>query len=512
MSSPFKEIHLPCPCGKSSDAYSVRKDNSGHCFSCGKNFKPEEGAEIESSDFQYEHYPHRGLNQKTVNFYDIVTKFKDGDPYEIRFPYGSDASKIKGFHPESSKSLPVKCLGNFKDARLFGQDKFDPGSKPFVVVTEGEHDAPSVWQLLNGAGACVSLKSGAQSVRNDFIKNYDWLNSFEKIYLCFDNDGPGKEALSASQGIFDFRKVYRVELTKHKDANEYLQNGLYEEFEKTFYSSKRFVPDNIISSFHDVSAALDKSAEDVLAEYPFPELQEKLYGMHAGEIVVVKAPEGVGKTEFFRALEHHVLKTTEHPIGIIHLEEDNATTIKAIAGYELEVPAVLPDCGLSKQDILGAYRKAVRDDEGRVHIHASFDVEDEAAFKGNVRFLAAVGVRVVYIDHISWLGTGLAEDDERKKLDRISQSLKLLAKELRLCIVEISHVNDDGKTRGSRNISKVANTVIALDRDLLSGSNLMRFTVEKARLGGRTGPAGFAVFDRDKGKLLPYIQGGQDEV
>src|SRR5690606_30114060 len=102
---------------------------------------------------------------------------------------------------------------------------------------------------------------------------------------------------------------------------------------------------------------------------------------------VVKAQEGVGKTEFFRALEHHALKTTKHPIGIIHLEEDNATTIKAIAGYELGVPAVLPDCGLSREDILEGYKKAVSDDEGRVHIHSSFSVEDEEAFYGSVRFL-----------------------------------------------------------------------------------------------------------------------------
>lgn len=501
--SDFLKTHQRCPCGDSSDAYAIRKDHSGHCFSCGKNFYPERGSiDLSDKEISFDYYPHRGLIRKTLEFYGIQVKFADGDPVEIGFPYGSNAMKIKGFSEESSKGLPMVCKGEFKDAGFFGQERFDKGSEPFVVVTEGEHDAPSVRQML-GKGACVSLKSGSGSAYNDFVKQYDWLDSFEKIYLCFDNDKQGKEALQAVQGLFDFRKVYRVPLERFKDANEYLKNKAEHEFEKTFYSSKRFTPDNIISAFHDISAALEKSSEDCLATYPFPELQSKLYGLHAGEIVVVKAPEGVGKTEFFRALEHHVLKTTKHPIGIYHLEEDNATTIKAIAGYELEVPAVLPDCGLSKEDILGGYRKAVQDDEGRIHIHASFDVEDEAAFKGSIRFLWAVGCRIVFVDHISWLGTGLAEDDERKKLDRISQALKLLAKELRICIVEISHVNDDGKTRGSRNISKVANTVISLDRDLLGGSKLMKFTVEKARLGGRTGPAGAATFDEGKGKLIP---------
>jgi len=132
-------------------------------------------------------------------------------------------------------------------------------------------------------------------------------------------------------------------------------------------------------------------------------------------------------------------------------------------------------------------------------------VEDEDAFLGNIRFLvSAAGCRFIFLDHITWLATGLADDDERKKLDRLSQKLKLLAKELRFCLIEISHVNDDGKTRGSRNISKVANTVIMLDRDVTAGSNLMRFIIEKARLGGRSGPAGRAVMNQEKGMLVEY--------
>ena len=101
------------------------------------------------------------------------------------------------------------------------------------------------------------------------------------------------------------------------------------------------------------------------------------------------------------------------------------------------------------------------------------------------------------------MATGLQDEDERKKLDRISQKLKLLAKELRFALVMISHVNDDGKTRGSRNITKVANSVIHLDRAVSEGSTGTQITVEKARLGGRTGPGGKAYFDRESGRLLP---------
>jgi len=499
----FINQHIPCPCGRSSDAFCIRADNSGYCFSCGDNFSARElHGEIEERELNAEvtkdFLSIRGISSRSFKFYKSPVKLVNGDPVEIGFAYGPDAIKVRNLHDKKQQ----RVVGEFKDAGLFGQDLFDPGALDSITITEGEYDAIAAYEMLRGRSACVSIKSGAPSAYRDLVDNYDYVNSFNKIYICFDADKAGQDAVKSIQGLFDFRKVYIVNLGKYKDANEYLENSCSDEFEGAWRAAKRFAPDNIISSFSDIEKALDESGEDQLGEYPFPELNTMLYGLHAGEVVVVKAPEGVGKTEFFRAVEYHILKTTDHPIGIIHLEEDNGTTVKAISGYELEIPAVLPDCGLSKQDILSGYKKAVRDDEGRVHIHSSFDVEDEKAFLGNIRFLvSAAGCRFIFLDHISWLATGLADDDERKKLDRISQALKLLAKELRFCLVEISHVNDDGKTRGSRNITKVANTVISLDRDLIGGSSAIKIIVEKARLGGRTGPAGYAYFDRNKGKL-----------
>lgn len=499
--------HQPCPdqndC-RSSDAYTVYDDGHGHCYSCGKTFNAE-GLMAENVVIEKTVMGLRGISKKTMTFYGIQIKLLNGQPDEVLFPYGEDAAKTRRIERVNGK-IKAECLGEFKDSGLFGQNLFAPGSKESITIVEGEFDAPSAFEMLRERSACVSLKSGAQSALTDCRKHYEYINSFDKIYLCFDNDGPGQDAIRSLQGLFDFRKVYIVKLGRFKDANEYLQNRAADEFESTWRGAKRYVPDNIISSFVDVEKALDESSEDQLATYPFSQLNEMTYGIFAGEVVVVKAPEGVGKTEFFRALEHHILKETDHPIGVIHLEEDNATTIKALAGYALEVPATLPDCGLSKADILRGYKRAVRDDEGRVHIHASFDVENEEAFLGNIRFLvSAAGCRIVFFDHITWLATGGDDEDERKKLDRISQKLKLLAKELRCAVIEISHVNDDGKTRGSRNITKVANTVISLERDLDAGDTRLYFVLNKVRLGGRTGPAGFSVFDRATGMLKDHV-------
>ena len=510
----FAKTHLPCPCKESSDAYAIRVDGSGYCFSCAKSFRDKKvgrqvGDESEKDQaIETKVLPFRGISTKTVSIFDVKTKIVDGKELERGFPFGDKAFKVKRIDDKREQ----RVVGDFKDAGLFGQDKFDKGSKDAIIITEGEEDAMAAYDMLQGfkdglgnrrSFACVSVKSGAGSAYRSLVDSYDYVNSFPRIYLCFDNDEKGHEALSSVAGLFDFGKTFAVRLETRKDANEFLDAKDIDTFQSLVRNAKKFVPDNIINEFSDIERALDVESEALICDYPFPALNEKLYGLHEGEIVVVKGLEGHGKSEFLRALEFHILKTTDLPIGILHFEEDNATTIKKIAGYELDVPATLPDCGLSKQDILSAYRKAVKDDAGRVHIHSSFDIEDEAGIYGNIRFLAAAaGCKVIGLDHISWMATGQEDDeDERRKLDRISQKLKLLAKELRICIIEVSHVNDNGQTRGSRNITKVASTVIHVERDVLEEDAPTEFTIEKNRNYSRAGSAGYGYYIQSKGVL-----------
>lgn len=495
-SSKIVDVHKPCPKCKSSDAYCTYDDGHGYCFSCQRYFKPDGEESLEEPvNATYSFHPHRGISEKTFEFYQVYTQFVDDRPTKVGFVYPNNAVKFRTYDKKEFHSV-----GPMAEAGLFGTNLFDPGSKESVTIVEGEYDALAAYEITRGTSAVVSIRS-ASSAKRDCTRDYEWLNSFRRIVLVLDGDEPGQSASKAIASLFDFSKVYHVKLNRHKDANEYLEAGEANEFLKAWENAKRYAPDNIISTYAEFAQKLKKADKNILATYPFEGLQNALYGLHAGRVAVFKGPEGIGKTEFFRAIEHHVLKTTNHNIGILHLEEDNGDTIKALAGYELQTCTTLPDSGVSDEDVMKAIRKLTKDDETRIHIHSSWDVEDESAILDNIRFLvSAANCRIIFLDHISWLATGQDDDDERKKLDRISQRLKLLAKELDFAVVLISHVNDAGQTRGSRNITKNADHVIHLNRDITSRDenerNSISLIVEKARGGRDTGYVGDVVFDK----------------
>lgn len=506
--SNWEQTGLPCPCGKSSDAYAVDKDGNGYCFSgtCKKLFKNEEMNIVNDDDkVRFDYYPSRGHSRKTLELYNIQTKFVNDKPFEKAYPYPwVPGHKFKRLGDNIPKGKRFYTSDGLMNTGLWAKDKFDPGSKESITIVEGMDDAPSMYEITRGQSACVSVSSSVNAFK-DCKKDFEYINSFKKIYLCFDNDEAGRNATLEVAPLFDYTKTYQVKYNRYKDPTEYLEHDKANELYEAWRNARRFAPDSIISSFKEIEHALEESQEDQLATWPFKGLQNKLLGIFKGEVTCLKAPEGVGKTTLFRATEHHILKTTNHPIGIIHLEEKNARTVKGIVGYELEMDAISPESSLTNKDIMDGFRKVVGDDEGRVHIYSSWDVDNEETFLANIRFLVvAAGCKVIFLDHITWLGTGLDSEDERKKLDRLSQKLKLMAEELGFALIEISAINDDGKTRGSRNISKSADNVIMLSRDNNSFDPVVRstlnFLVEKSRLG-TDGPAGFCRMNYLTGKL-----------
>lgn len=505
----FVKTGLECPCGKSSDAYALDDKGNGFCFSgqCGGKFfknDSKDAEDLDSSLYSTGLYEHRGIYKSSFEKFGSLTKFYDGNPIEVAFFYPNGAIKIRNLSQKKFRSQ-----GEMGKAHLFGQNVFDKGSKKVITITEGEYDAISVSQIVGNETAAVSVRS-ASSAKADCVAEFEYLNSFDKIIINFDNDAPGQEAARKVASLFDFKKTYNLALTKYKDANGYLEAGEGKEYYEAWKGVKRYTPDSILSTMSEFAKALKETKAEKIMDYPIKSLQDKLHGIHSGELILVKGLEGIGKTELLRAIENKGLKETKHNIGIIHLEETNSTTLRSMAGYYTETPMQSPEMPASDEEVLEVLRKILGDNEDRFVLYSAFDVEDEDKFISNIRFMVtANNCKVVLFDHISWLAvdTNGKEEDERRKLDRITQKLKKLAEELMFALIMISHVNDNGQTRGSRYITKAADTVIHLTRNKTTDDENERLRlhlmIEKARtIGAQEGPAGYGLYDTEKLMLI----------
>lgn len=499
---------VPCPRCRAKggdtagDNLVLYSDGSGYCFACQLSptkytaeLQEEEQQEQDNlpESFTFSFAPTRGLTAKTMEFFGVKAKLDTkGSPVQVFFPFGS-YTQVRDV---GSKRMHM--IGDGEDVSLFGKQCFNAGSAKSITITEGAYDAMSVFEMLGSKYPAVSVRSSVHA-RRDCEKDHAYLNSFDQIYLCFDGDEPGQRAAKEVASLFDVNKVFHVKLTKFKDANEYLQAGEAKEFANVWWNAKKFMPKGIVSSFSEIEGILKKESAQASASYPFPTLDSLTYGIRLGELVLFTALEKVGKTEVLRAIEYHLLKTTDANVGIIHLEEGEKRSVQGLVSYELGVPCHLPDAGVSAEDQLNSF-KALAKGDNRLYLYPHFGSDDPDTILDIIRYLVAVcHCKYIFLDHITMLVTGFEDEDERKKLDYISTRLAMMTRELNFTLFLVSHVNDNGQTRGSRNISKVADLIIHLERDLEAPDAETRNTTSLLcrgnRFAGTTGPCGRLTFD-----------------
>lgn len=490
--STIVERHISCPNCQSSDAYCLYDDGHGYCFSC-QHYK--KGKEDEESSYTYEYLPRRGLVEKTLRKYNIKTKINsEGKPVSVGYPYVNDSCKVRMLDEKAFYSV-----GDISKAGLFGKDKFEAGSHKYLTITEGEDDAASLYQVLHSP--VCSVQSASTAVR-DCVVDRSFINSFERVYLAFDNDAAGRRATAEVARLFDYNKVFQVKFNKYKDANAYVDNGEGDTLVNLWWNSRAYLPDNIISSFSDFADILKQKPKYGI-RYPFKQLTEMTYGIRKGESILITAQEGIGKTELMHFIEHTLLKETDDVdnIGAIFLEEKKQRHLQALSGIELSRAVHLPDVDVPEDQVIAALERAVRKD-GRLHVYSHFGSDDPEHILDTIRFLVtACSCQYIMFDHITMAVTGLEGEDERIALDHLSTRLEMMVKELNFALIFVSHVNDEGKTRGSRFISKIADIRIDLFRDLLAADPVRRRTTElrvsKNRYASETGPAGSIIFDPD---------------
>lgn len=483
--------HVPCPVCTSSDGYCEYEDGHGYCFAC-EHYTPPSGHADPAGEYTYEYLPSRGLSRETLERYNILTKIHNGKPYSVGFLYPDSSTKVRLLDKKEFFWLGSPRPG------LFGKDKFAAGSSEFITITEGEFDAASLYQVLGSP--VVSVQSSVTALR-DVSADFDYVASFDKVYLAFDNDGPGKDALRKVARLFDYNKVFHCRFTNRKDANEFVANGEGSVLKNIWWNSKHYLPETIKSSLADFKDILTKPKKSGIP-YPFPTLTKMTYGIRTGETVLIKAPEKVGKTTLMHTLEHHLLETTDDNVAAIFIEEPERDHLERLAGLEIKRPVHLPDQGYSSDDIYESLERLIKKD-GRLHIYSHFGSNDPDVLLEEIRFLvAACSCRYVLFDHITMAVSGVADEaSERRRLEYLATRLEMMVKELDFSLIMVSHVNDAGQTRGSHYLTKVADIVIDLSRDTLAVDDQTKRTIRVSipfnRFCHYSGHAGNLVFNPD---------------
>ena len=257
--STFVKHKLPCPTCGGSDPVSLNGDGSAKCFSCGTFFTdyknpngtttiikaPTKNTYLNSYTGTYGALTDRNISEKTAKKYGVrIVYGNDGSIVEHIYPYynGNEIVAVKTRYV-NNKSFRIS--GTFEGTGLFGEQLFNKGGR-YLTITEGECDALAVADL-GIKTSVVSIKRGSSGAVRDIRESIEFIESFENVIICFDNDKAGRKSAREVARILRPGKSRILQLPNgYKDANDMLQNNKFEEFTKAWFEDKTYTPAGIV--------------------------------------------------------------------------------------------------------------------------------------------------------------------------------------------------------------------------------------------------------------------------
>lgn len=453
----------------------------------------------------------RGISAETAKKYGVYLNHKG-----YVFPYYSRDGKqyIAGKQrPRASKDF--WSTGVIKEAGLFGQQLFPPNPKATITVTEGEFDALAASEIQGNRYPVVSIKNGTGGAVKDCQDNYEYLNSFESIVICFDRDEahvspkgeityPGQDAAVAVANLFALGKVKILTLKHFKDANEYLVAGRIKEFINEWWQAPVYTPSGLKIG-KDMWDEIIAPRKFDSVPYPWQTLNSQTYGIRLSEFVLVTGDPGGGKTTILKEIAFPLIVEHKAKVGFLFFEEPNYDTLLGLMSIGCNKPLHLPDVReyVSDKELRTIFDDTVGNDRVVVWDHFGSNSIHEVLAK--IHHMAALGCKYIVLDHLSIIVSDQS-GDERKQLDEISTKLKTLTMELNICVIAAIHQSRSGLIRGSMGPEQLANLVVYLirDKDEIDPwrRNVTKLVVKKNRFSGRTGPSSYLFYDGITGRLI----------
>ncbi len=186
------------------------------------------------------------MNERKLTI-DTIEKFRIGENgREIVFPYWRDDDLVRvkyiSIDRKTDGGKNIRCESNCEPC-LFGWHLI-PSDSRSIRLCEGEIDAMTLYQY-GFPTLSVPFGGGSGDKQNWIEYEFDRLAGFDEIFLCFDPDKSGYEAIAEIVSRLGRHRCRIVELP-YKDPNECLQKSISKEIiQKCFDQARTLDPEEL---------------------------------------------------------------------------------------------------------------------------------------------------------------------------------------------------------------------------------------------------------------------------
>lgn len=425
----------------------------------------------EVSSFPFMGIPDRGITKETCEELGIRTKLSTSDgitPVAHFFPV-TKKGVLSGYIRRDLKTAKKDAWASVGDVDIscdmLGQSNCSPSGGLKIFIVEGVYDWASVFQTLYNLqqvpkkykpNVCSVLLGAANAVEN-IAANKTFVDRYQQVVLGFDSDSAtpaqlkkgelkGQDAVAEVARLFP--NILNV-LFSRKDPSEFLkkkpENNLPQDpralYSELMFQAKPYEPDDFVEGSVATEQLYAPLKEGIYIN-TLPKTSAMLHGIRKGEMTVVLAPAGVGKTTVITEVVAPIVSDKHMKVDLIYAEEDIVKAQQRFIALGCNVPLnkfrqnpeIVP---LEKRE---AARKLYVDNKRTAWLdtESAFGKLDPDRLLKRLQWSAAKGYDFALIDHLTMMIYG--RNSEVGTIDDLLVSLASHVNSTGQGIIAVSHI------------------------------------------------------------------------
>jgi replicative DNA helicase len=238
-----------------------------------------------------------------------------------------------------------------------------------------------------------------------------------------------------------------------RDVNELLdeaESKIFSISEKMVRQSYVHIKNVVKDTIELVDQLFDKKQLITGLPTGFTDLDQATTGFHPGDLVVIGARPGMGKTALCLNIVSHAAVEENIPVAIFSLEMTKEQLVLRMLCSESEVDSKAVRSGYhSKEDYRKLVNAAGRLSEAPIYIDDSFNSILDIRAKSR-RLKSEHGLGLIVVDYLQLMSGSGTHISREQVISDISRSLKALAKDLSVPVIVISQLNRSCELRGEK--------------------------------------------------------------
>ena len=237
-------------------------------------------------------------------------------------------------------------------------------------------------------------------------------------------------------------------LEHRKHPTDILEKAVHDITELIQYTSRgtylhvKDIYEDFMEKLHEIAGDEDK--EGIMTGLPsgFPYLDRITGGWKPGELIILAARPGMGKTSFMLTLAYKLAVDYDKPVGIFSMEMGAEQLLMRLLAMATYTPMQYFKQGkFTPEQLLEIEKQAQK------LIEAPLYIDDTAhlnliEFKSKAMLMKARhNIQILFVDYLQLMSAGSSKGTREQEVSAISRTLKSVAKELEVPIIAVSQLS-----------------------------------------------------------------------